>query len=312
MHDYETLTWPELDALNRARTVIFIPFSPLEEHGPHLPIGTDLMMARHFAITIAQRVEEQRPDLTALLLPSIPLGAGTVPMRGSINIASDLVYDVARQVGAAFIRDGFRHIIFVNGHLSAFHLIALENAAAWLSRHYHAFVVAPSAHLALAMIRQGTLATAIGDRIDPQALKELQRTAHAGMLETSVMLALRPQLVRRLFTQLPSQSRSAMLRWRGRTPAGWQGYIGDPALADAEWGKLAIVALADTGAELVLSLIAGDAQAARRAHIFPRVPFWLTLRRLRMQFGALGLGVAATLILAQVMRMRTRGDSDGV
>ncbi len=293
----DELTWPELDALDRGRTVIFIPFSPMEEHGPHLPIGTDLFVARHFAEALGREVEARRSGVTALVMPGVPLGAGTVPMRGSVNLTLDLVFDVARQIGVALARDGFKYIVFVNGHLSPWHLLALENAAAWVSRRYRIHAIAPSAAIARAVMRGGQIAQALENRLKVEDLRELLSAAHAGMLETSVMLHLHPHLVRGVFAELPALSRKAMLGWRGRTPARWQGYIGSPSLGDGEWGAAAIQALVNAGASLIVQMVDEDKGAARAAHLFPRVPFWLTARR-ALQLGAAALVGAGVTVLA--------------
>ena len=296
----EKLTWPELDALDRAQTVVFIPFSPMEEHGPHLPIGTDFLDAQHFAETIAQHLEARRPHVTALLMPPVPLGAGTIPMRGSVNISTDLVFAVARQIASAFAQDGFRYIVFTNGHLGAWHLLALENAAAWVSRHHHVHAIAPTATLARAMIWGGDLSAALGDRLSAEGKAELQKAAHGGMLETSVMLQLHPELVRPGFAELPRLTGRAMLGWRGRKPKGWAGYLGNPAQGAAEWGAAVVDVLATSGAQLILRMLDEGHVAARSARLLPRVPFWLSARQVGWLAMAATLGVGATLLANQI------------
>lgn len=304
----EDLTWPELDALDRASTVVLIPFSPLEEHGPHLPIGTDLFVARHFADAIAQELAQRRPGVTALIAPPVPLGAGTMPMRGSVNITVDLVYDVACQLGSALARDGFKYIVFTNGHLGAWHLLALENAARRISRRYHVHAIAPSAALARALMQRGIMQETIGDRLAQPEIAELLSAAHGGMLETSVMLRLRPDLVKESYAHLPKLTRAAMLRWRGRTPAGWPGYVGSPAGATAEWGTIAIDALAAAGADLILRLLDDGQPAIKSAHALPRVPFWLAARRLGVIALAAGIGAGASALAMQLRERTTRHD----
>jgi hypothetical protein len=49
MIKFEELNWKELDALDREKTIFFLPISPMEEHGPHLSLGTDLFSARDAA-----------------------------------------------------------------------------------------------------------------------------------------------------------------------------------------------------------------------------------------------------------------------
>ncbi|MBA3824395.1 MAG: creatininase family protein [Ktedonobacterales bacterium] len=301
MLHYETLTWPQLDALDRAKTVAFIAFSPLEEHGPHLPIGTDLYMASYFAETIAARMEAQRPDLTALVLPPVPLGAGTIPMRGSINITVDVVYDIARQMGSALARDGFRHIVFTNGHLAPWHLLALENAAMWVSRRYRVGAVAPAASLARDLIRRDAIAGELGQRMAAEEVAELLKASHGGMLETSVMLHLHPELVQPSYRSLPRLTHSALRGWRGRTPAHWPGYVGSPASGEAEWGAMAVERLIDLGTQLVIRMTDEGRAAAQAGRLLPRVPFWLARRRVTALAGAAIAGVGATVLATRLL-----------
>lgn len=49
----ETITWTELDTLDRSRALVMIPLSPIEEHGPHLPLGTDIIAAADIAAQTA-------------------------------------------------------------------------------------------------------------------------------------------------------------------------------------------------------------------------------------------------------------------
>ena len=56
---YTELTTFELDSLNRDKTVFLLPISPLEEHGPHLPLGTDLYLAESLAAGLARRLSKK-------------------------------------------------------------------------------------------------------------------------------------------------------------------------------------------------------------------------------------------------------------
>lgn len=294
MHHYNELTWPALNALDRKKTVIFIPFSPIEEHGPHLPMGTDLYIAVHMAERIAQRIESEHDNIVTVLFPPVPLGAGTVPMLGSVNVSGDLVFEVARQLGSAFARDGFHHIVFINGHMGGWHMLALENAARAISRRYHVNAIAPTASLARELIWRGQLATSLQGKMTELQMKEFVSGLHSGMLETSVMLATHNGLVHQAYATLPRISGSAMLRWRGRKPTKWQGYVGNPAEAAAEWGEIALEQFAIAGTQLILRLVAEDKQAPLAARIFPRVPYSLAIRKWR----ALGIAAATGALLA--------------
>src|SRR5215510_6313065 len=88
------MSMPALDALDRARTLALITVSPLEEHGPHLPLGVDAFTARHFAELIAGRLIAERPGWSVVLAPTLHLGsftfeaAGIVSRRHGVTMAS--------------------------------------------------------------------------------------------------------------------------------------------------------------------------------------------------------------------------------
>ncbi len=57
VRELSTLTWPEVDALERARTVAVLPVGAIEAHGPHLPLGTDVIISRAMAAAGARRLD---------------------------------------------------------------------------------------------------------------------------------------------------------------------------------------------------------------------------------------------------------------
>src|ERR1700722_3323944 len=67
----EELNWKELDAFDRNQSVVFIPISPLEEHGPHLPVGVDFFHAASFASDVARDFSAERPDWNIVITPPL-------------------------------------------------------------------------------------------------------------------------------------------------------------------------------------------------------------------------------------------------
>lgn len=61
--------------MDRERTLILIPISPMEEHGPHLPIGTDVMAAADIAARTANQLENKAPAHAVVLCPAVPWAA---------------------------------------------------------------------------------------------------------------------------------------------------------------------------------------------------------------------------------------------
>ena len=153
IHRLEELSSPALDALARDRTVIVLTVSPLEEHGPHLPIGVDAFTARYFAEAVAERLVASRPGWTVVLAPPLHLGTFTFEAVGTITVRQRAVRDVVVDYGASLARAGFRYILVANGHAGPGHLVALEEAAAIVSRRYRVTMASFSVHGAAILAR---------------------------------------------------------------------------------------------------------------------------------------------------------------
>ena len=91
--------------------VVIVPIGAIEQHGPHLPTGTD----NYIGWAIAKRVAE---ELNALLLPIIPVGFSEdhCPRPGTVTLSIDTLKQIIRDVAKSLSRDGARHIIIFSGH----------------------------------------------------------------------------------------------------------------------------------------------------------------------------------------------------
>src|SRR6185503_6444156 len=134
VHLLEEMSMPALDALDRARTLVVLTASPLEEHGPHLPLGVDAFTARHFAREVAERLVAARPGWSAVLAPTLYLGSFTLDGVGTVNVRQRVVRDALVDYGRSLARAGFRYVLVANGHAGPTHLAALDEAAAIVSR----------------------------------------------------------------------------------------------------------------------------------------------------------------------------------
>src|SRR2546429_1933722 len=136
IHRLAELSFTQVDALDRDRTVVLFAVSPLEEHGPHLPIGTDLFHAEYFNEELARRIIEVKPGWTVLIGPSLPIGASAFDHAGTLLVRARTVRNATLDYGAALARHGFRYILVTNGHAGPRHVVALEEAATVVSRRY--------------------------------------------------------------------------------------------------------------------------------------------------------------------------------
>jgi creatinine amidohydrolase len=277
----EELTAPALDALDRSQTLAVVTVSPIEQHGPHLPVGVDYLAARHFAEAIGERFVARRPGWTVVLTPPLPLGSFTFEAVGTIPVRQRVVRDAVVDYGRALARAGFRYILVSNGHAGPGHLVALEEAAAMVSRRHRVAMASFMGHIAWEFFRGRYLPrieAALGRPLTPEERHAFADDAHGGWWETSLMLLLRPDLVDDGYRTLPPARYPMAQRLRPNYPlrGDGQGYVGDPARADLSFAKAVLEVLLTEATELVEELVDGRLRATRHRSPFRLVPLMHT------------------------------------
>jgi len=310
----EEMSTPALDALDRARTVVVLTVSPLEEHGPHLPVGVDAIAARHFAEVLSERLTVTRPGWTALLAPTLPLGSFTFDAVGTVSVRQRVVRDAVVDFGRSLARAGFRYILIANGHGGPGHLTALEEAAAIVSRRHRVMMASVSGHLAWQFLRGryvDKIAAALGRPLTDAERQAFSEDAHGGWWETSLMLMIRPDLVDQSYRTLPPARYSLPERAVPNFPLrnGGRGYVGHPALADPAFAKAASEVLMAETMDLVEGLLDGRIPPSAGRSPFFVLPFFRTDFWPLAATAAAGiaLGAVASLALSALGRSRTDG-----
>ncbi len=298
VHRLEELSTPGLDALDRERTVVILSVSPLETHGPHLPLGVDAFTARYFSEAIAERVVASRPGWSVVLAPTLHLGSFTFDTVGTVRVRQRVVRDVVVDYGRALARAGFRHILVSNGHGGPGHLVALEEAAAIVSRRHRVTMASFTGHLAWEFLRGRLLPrieAGLGRPLSPVERAAFAEDAHGGWWETSIMLALRPDLVDDGYRTLPAARYSLRERLVPNYPLrrGGRGYVGHPALADPAFARATTEVLLAEAMTVVDGLLDGRIRPAERRSPFFVIPFFRTnFRRVAGAVAAAGAVLA--------------------
>lgn len=296
IHRLEELSTAALDALDRERTVVFLCVSPLEEHGPHLPLGVDAFTARYLAERLAERLVAARPGWTAVLAPTLYLGSFTFEAAGTVPVRQRVVRDAVVDYGEALARAGFRHVLVANGHGGPGHLVALEEAAAAVSRRHGILMASLTGDLVWGFLRgryRERVEAALGRPLSWEERQALAEDAHGGLWETSLMLRIRPDLVDDGYRALPAARYSMLGRLRPNYPLrnGGRGYAGHPALASAAFAEAASRVFLDETLALVEGLLDGRIPPAAARSPFFAIPF------LRTNFWpALGAAAGAYLL----------------
>jgi creatinine amidohydrolase len=302
VHRLEELSSPALDALDRARTVVLLVVSPLEEHGPHLPLGVDAFAARHFAEAVADRLVTVRPGWTAVLAPTLHLGSYTFHAPGTVMGRARAVRDVVVDYGGSLARAGFRFILVANGHGGPTHLVALDDAAAIVSRRHGVTMASFTGQLMWQFLRGRYLEkveAALGRPLTAAEREAFAEDAHGGWWETSLMLQLRPELVDGGYQALPPARYALLERLRRNYPLrdGGAGYVGHPALADPAYARATLEVLENEALALVEGLLDGRVRPGQWRSPLSALPF------LRADFWPWLLATAgAVVLLATALR----------
>ena len=181
MAHWEDLSMPEFEAAREESRTVILPVGSVEEHGPHLPLGTDACNA----IEVARRAAALRPVLVA---PPVYYGIcrSTREHPGTISLSGDTLRGLIRDLGREFYRQGLRRVIFISGHAGGTHMCALVEAGETLLEEF--------ADLRLAVVNiLELLREVLAERPD---LVKTKGDSHAGEVETAIMLAAYPQLVK--------------------------------------------------------------------------------------------------------------------
>ncbi|HMB71282.1 MAG TPA: creatininase family protein, partial [bacterium] len=226
-HVLGDLTWPEARERFKAVDVALLPVGALEQHGPHSPLDTDAFDAQHLAERVADACSEPKP----LVLPLIPYGVSYhhEDFPGTISITNETLSQLVYEIGMSAAQNGVTKLVIVNGHGG--NAPTLQFASQMINRDAHIF----------ACVDTGETSDT-----DIDAIAETRNDVHAGEIETSTTLAVRPHLVdmSRAKRFVPRFS-STYLDFSGKRAVEWyartkkispQGVLGDPTKATAEKG----------------------------------------------------------------------------
>ena len=200
-----------------ANPLVIVPVGALEAHGPHLPLGADQIQAEATAAALADRVD-------ALIAPTLPYGSAPGARRfpGTVSLTMSQLETHVTGVLSELARSGVRRVLVLSGHAERGHMAALREAADETMRSH-----------------PGTRVVVLSDYDFVYELRGRDSPStdgHAGLLETSRLLALAPETVG-AERPVVENRRSPFLPGPG-TEAEWaESVMGDTRAASAELGR---------------------------------------------------------------------------
>lgn len=260
--NFERLHAPELSALPRDRTLFIFALGVHEDHGPHLPIGMDLLESGHLARRAAERIETEMPGWTAVLMPALPLSVNSGTTALAFPVRAHVVRDYLVDVCLGLGRNGFRFFTVMSGQWGPHQITAIEDAGRILSRKSRkgwlnrVFRRSSGRELLLVGAQSACIAReeAMRSPLWPSPLE------HGGARDTSVALAIASDQVASAYLGLPEVTRTEeglpylLQRLRHQV----SGYLGKPSAGDAQRGEELIRDQLDTLVPKLRAVIAGS------------------------------------------------------
>jgi creatinine amidohydrolase len=211
----DELSWIDVAAHLAGDPRLIIPVGALEQHGPHLPLGSNVLIARQFALDLSR-------EFGVLRAPAFSFGVNVASERayaGTASLGRKTLHRALNELLDSWEGHGITEFIILTAHRHDPHLEALATLITTTSRVRVIDVWDVPIH----------------DLLEGQETVE-----HAGEAETSVMLHLYPDLVRmdraRDFILSPAEFRRYIRGGMHAPPAGGTGCVGRPTIASAEKG----------------------------------------------------------------------------
>jgi creatinine amidohydrolase/Fe(II)-dependent formamide hydrolase-like protein len=209
----------------------------LEQHGPHLPIASDQIGVEYEVKEVATRLSRALRGWNIVLMPTVSYGSaganyvGKMPVHpGTYGVRQSTLRALIADIGGQIAQNRFKWIFVMSGHSAPTHAIAVNEACDFVSEVFNVTLLNVSG-----LFKADTAIQAQGRRLAARHFSPADRASfgmdvHAGVGETSGILAIRPDLVRSMYRRLPSLGAHSFEEMREiATEPGWPGYFSAPA-----------------------------------------------------------------------------------
>lgn len=173
---WATLSWPEIEKRLKIVDTAILPCGAIEQHGPHLPLDVDYFDADYMARQVAEACQDPKP----FVLPPLPYGVSYhhSDFKGTLSVTNNALSALVYDIGMSLSENGIKKLVILNGHGD--NVPTLTYAAQMINRDARIFVC---------------VETGETSDVDLYRLIETRNDIHAGEIETSTTLAIRPELV---------------------------------------------------------------------------------------------------------------------
>lgn len=271
------LSWPEIEALDKNMSIVFVTIAPIEEHGRHMPIGVDLMLGEHWRKLAVESLQKKYPSYNYLNLPFMPLAAGSMRgFPGCFYLSPKFLKRNIKALLRSIVSWGFKNVVIIASHGDPFHLIAIEKACDYINHRFDVIAISPMG----AMFSSDELGTDLGQsgRVDAM-IKEYPNDFHAGWIETSMMLDINKAIVKdyTVCEDVCVTGKEMIFPKKYCAKTAGKGHLGFPRLADHALGKDLNRSSSNYIVNVVERIIKGQSVEDYRHHFLYSTPFFRML-----------------------------------
>lgn len=268
IHELKYLHNTTVEQFDRKKTLFLMTVSPIEAHGPHFPLGADILQSEGFLDVLSKRFAKENPDWNVVLVPPVTVGADVLPMPGALVMPAETLQEYLYHFLKNFAWHGFENVYLMGFHGGIRHNVAIEDALEQIHKEFGVRYLYGLGRVGSSLFVTEKIKEMLmehGGLTDDQA----SRDAHGGAMETAIGLHLFPEAMNGLHKGLPDvhmvdyaplgrEGADVLHRLSNFPPTatlgrilgvlngyfGWRriaeeelGYVGSPALGTKELGK---------------------------------------------------------------------------
>lgn len=220
----------EVEALDKEEALVILPIGAIEQHGPHMPVMTDALIGE---AVLTETMEMLPSDLNVWMLPPIAYGKSNehLDFAGTISLSASTLQSIIIDIAKSLKNSGFRRLLLFNTHGGNVDLLNVAAREIRILTDLMVFYISPGSF--------GSVADLITE-------EEQEFGIHAGDVETSMLMAIKPNWVHEdfLVSQFPKVQDYKFLTMEGKIRFAWvmsdisaYGVAGDATAATSEKGE---------------------------------------------------------------------------
>lgn len=230
------IKWNDFKKMDMDKTALFIGVAPIEEHGRHLPLGVDIYETQFWMEQAMGKLEKDFREYTFFTFPIIPYGHAVMKgFPGNMHLSQKMFYDLILATLHNVVEWGFKNVIVISGHADPRHTIAIEQSCERIKEECGVIVFAP-------------MGAVFSDKVPLETeknicvykkMEQFPNDFHAGWIETSNMLEIRPDLVCDNYKEQPDieiNARDMIIPQVVTDATKEYGHLGYPKEASKEMG----------------------------------------------------------------------------